>query len=820
MKCQKCGAELAKGVVFCRECGTKVESAPLSKRFCRECGAELEAGTKFCTNCGANLSLIDSVDIGATDDPNSHKETYCPPRVTASSPTENTPINPVHTTKESSSRRVLGFFMKTSLVLLAVILILLLVAVLMKKTIAIVISGIQVFCLLLAILLHVGQGQKMNWRKWLLTIVSVLLVVLNIKSYSWKLTMPVAHESSEEKVTADENGAEAFPITHYTIQKGTQYAYMSDEANVYIADAISDSIITIECWDKDLLTDKKVKHDHDIGTYRINDPAIGFSWLDEEQTAFTFLLQDDRNSHTKKQQSVVFSINVNDGDEFKGTDYNEYIVCYLFKNDDWHIYRAIPLTEKLIKIEAWGRHNSGEGYDFIYNYDLCIIDETKNDMDFEWTDTERSSFTITLDDPQNKYYIKEPKFVAFTIENKNYKYNSVLAYLEGENKILPVPQNHSTPSPDTVANQTTAPTETASEPELNKRPVKNGFDESTNSIYSLANYSFSIPNYYYEREKNDSTLKFGTAKEDADAIIIVLYTPMAVTEKEYSRSADIVSRSLVGSFEKPQIMANDIITIAGFPGRKLLGKGGIDGIPVSYIVLHLFDPNNQNLVGFLFAQKDASPIDYSADMEKIIESFQLSPESIILASSPTPSTDVTSKPTHTLTPKPTPTPTPKSTPTPKPTSTPTPKPTFTPTPKATVTPKATKKPSSADYHSSDDREVAKKGNTGVYAYKLHGKNYDQYYIIDFEKKYVYYFTHGNGEGSCCRIKITSGDLNSYVLITWHEGGTTWQEALHFRYMNNPDTMIYEDYYHTEYKYSSTNLNDALKLRDKLKIVDY
>lgn len=27
MRCKKCGAELADGVLFCRECGTKVESS-------------------------------------------------------------------------------------------------------------------------------------------------------------------------------------------------------------------------------------------------------------------------------------------------------------------------------------------------------------------------------------------------------------------------------------------------------------------------------------------------------------------------------------------------------------------------------------------------------------------------------------------------------------------------------------------------------------------------------------------------------------------------------------------------------------------------
>ena len=108
----------------------------------------------------------------------------------------------------------------------------------------------------------------------------------------------------------------------------------------------------------------------------------------------------------------------------------------------------------------------------------------------------------------------------------------------------------------------------------------------------------------------------------------------------------------------------------------------------------------------------------------------------------------------------------------------------------------------------------------MYAYKLRGRNYDQYCIIDFDGRYVYFFNYGNGDGSCARVKITSGDLNSYVLITWHDYGTTWQYALRFNYKNMPDTMIVEDNDHYEYKYSETNLNDAVKLRNKYKIVDY
>ena len=60
MKCQKCGAELEEGALFCKDCGAKVEFQKI--RFCRDCGAEIVEGSRFCSKCGADLRAIDSID--------------------------------------------------------------------------------------------------------------------------------------------------------------------------------------------------------------------------------------------------------------------------------------------------------------------------------------------------------------------------------------------------------------------------------------------------------------------------------------------------------------------------------------------------------------------------------------------------------------------------------------------------------------------------------------------------------------------------------------------------------------------------------------
>lgn len=55
--CQKCGAELAAGAVFCNVCGERVPQpqppqAPQGGTRCTNCGAALASNTQFCTSCG------------------------------------------------------------------------------------------------------------------------------------------------------------------------------------------------------------------------------------------------------------------------------------------------------------------------------------------------------------------------------------------------------------------------------------------------------------------------------------------------------------------------------------------------------------------------------------------------------------------------------------------------------------------------------------------------------------------------------------------------------------------------------------------------
>lgn len=124
------------------------------------------------------------------------------------------------------------------------------------------------------------------------------------------------------------------------------------------------------------------------------------------------------------------------------------------------------------------------------------------------------------------------------------------------------------------------------------------------------------------------------------------------------------------------------------------------------------------------------------------------------------------------------------------------------------------------FYSTNDYETAKKGNTGVFSYKNKGGSYDVYWIIDFNEVYVYWFTEGNGESFCDKVKIVSGDLNDKVIVTWHDGGDEWSWKLHFKYVEHPETLVINDHNGSPVEFTTTDLDDALSIRDTKTIKDY
>lgn len=534
MKCQNCGADLEQGVSFCRECGSKV----ITKTFCRECGTELLPGAKFCSYCGADANFINKV---ADVTPKVEQ-----PKVNPRPPVSNRSTS----IGNSSSRRTNTNTNRTSMP--------------NRNSMPSVINS-----------------------KMLITVVVAVLVIL----FLFLLLFANGKKKDAASVVDLTPTFTATQTGNNSIELGSQYAYMSDEWNVYIAEPISDSVIKIEHWDKTMNSSKKVKFSEDIGSFKINDSETGFAWVDDEHTAFTFNLKDKNNSRVKGQP-VIFTINISDTDVCKGTDYDEKIACYSYQNDDWHNYRAIPLSEDLVKIECWYRGSSAGK--FLFGYDMCVLNVNSNDTDFEWN-ADKSAFTITIKDPANHSYWKDNTFVSFTLENSGYQYYSVLDFLgKGSN--------------------------------ASEKSQKNGF--SSCSTVNVGDYSFSVPSYwsayitdsdhyraYAETSGKVAMLEINSLYDDEDPVtydILAKETDEGLMSKSFESWYESCGDITISDF------GNGVIK--GFTYATDFTQDGNDGYS---ICLCFPDEKNNRWFYVTLCETNNTEYSYTDDFDKILQSINL-----------------------------------------------------------------------------------------------------------------------------------------------------------------------------------------------------
>ena len=218
----------------------------------------------------------------------------------------------------------------------------------------------------------------------------------------------------------------------FTIEEGTEYAYMSDALNVYVATAVSDSIIKIANYNKESKDDYNMNYGYDVGTYKINDETNGFNWVDDEQTAFILTFQDADNMAMSKPKTVIFTINIADdswyGDRWKGTNCVDKLRYFSYQYDDRHEYRAIMLSDKLMKIECWTK--DADSYSqYNYSYDVAVMNISDGSTNFLWANLTHSAFTISMMDPISFGRWKEESLASFTSEGEGNLYENVADYL-------------------------------------------------------------------------------------------------------------------------------------------------------------------------------------------------------------------------------------------------------------------------------------------------------------------------------------------------------------------------------------------------------
>ncbi len=431
IKCQNCGEEIEDGAVFCWNCGSKV--VHMQKMFCHGCGAPIKPGVRYCACCGTDVDGLD----GPMED------NYV---------VTNEIMDGRKASESSSNEEVISIADKFNVNTLH--------SVNNKKE----------------------DKNKEGKKNPLLKVLAVILLI-----YIVAFIVSLGKTPTKESPKAEEHKEQVV----YTIKNGTTYSYKCDEKYVYIARAISDSLIKIERWKDKFWSICDMEYDIDLGTYKINDSTNGFAWYDDNQLLFKFTLSDKANSSVGTSKAVFFSICTNDENENKGTLYSSDIACYIYRNDSDHTYRAIPLSKDLFKVECWERPSLLNS--FCYSWDLGIASREY----LTWVDDEHSAFTITGADSKNPEWI-DKKLVTFEIETDNYKYANV------KNKL------------DSIANAKTEKAPQEGQTGTTKEQAHD-FNGETNRVFNTNGFVIHIPSNwmegntegYYYAERGGKSAFFG-----------------------------------------------------------------------------------------------------------------------------------------------------------------------------------------------------------------------------------------------------------------------------------------------------------------------
>ena len=177
------------------------------------------------------------------------------------------------------------------------------------------------------------------------------------------------------------------------------------------------------------------------------------------------------------------------------------------------------------------------------------------------------------------------------------------------------------------------------------KPLKNGFDTTTNAIYTFSHYSISVPTYYIVKEETENALKLVTASVDPDAIFIIGATDLVATQEDFYKDRASLTQALSNMFNDSEIVSDEATLVANMTAIRTSGTGTTDGNPISFIGIFALDTTHNKLILFVFVQKVNSMFDYSADAERTTQSISFLTENKPITDTPVPTTAPTPAPT-------------------------------------------------------------------------------------------------------------------------------------------------------------------------------
>ena len=190
MKCRECGAELGEGTKFCSNCGAKIE---VIEDFSTDTMAKNEATSIPGENDKQLHNNMDSTDNTLPDNSKSEDDVgniwnSFPKNIQGKRKSdEKQSIEDKIKNKLSNIWNRLDRLYKIIAVGMLITIIMFLIAIVTHRGLPIFISILQILGLVFTIFLHKGIIKKQNnWLKYVVLMVTVLLAVLNVMSYSFE----------------------------------------------------------------------------------------------------------------------------------------------------------------------------------------------------------------------------------------------------------------------------------------------------------------------------------------------------------------------------------------------------------------------------------------------------------------------------------------------------------------------------------------------------------------------------------------------------------------------------------------------------------